>query len=227
MLIGRSLLDQTLNGLGQVMNASQRRFYREYGYCRRFDQFAFWLYESCEETYRRCQENYRITCRGRGGNFYHNGGPGRSNNLIVQRGRGNVAIINNSGNGADCGPLSYIPPNPCIAPEYTLSALLINRRALPDGGILRQGYELTVIGVHRGRLAGLNRLDIEFDHNIIESLTILTTHPLTELYIGQLEDSYRAAARGFWESVGQGLAGMQAIAGETFMITLPQPRYIE
>jgi len=227
LIVGQSLLDHTLNSVEQVMNDPQRQFYRRYGYCRQFNQFASWLFESCDETYRRCLEQYRITCRNRGGNYHNNGGRGHGNNMIVQQGRGNVAIINNPGGGQNCNPTSYIPPNPCAKPEYTISALLINQDALPAGGILRQDYEFTVIGVYSGRKAGLNRIDIEFDHEIIESLTILTTHPLSSIYIGQLVNSYSKKSKGFWESMAQGIAGVSAIAGQTFAISFPQPRYID
>ena len=71
-----------------------------------------------------------------------------------------------------------------------------------------------------------NRVDIYFDHDVLNGIVIITTHDPDTIPMGALCGE-SSSGSGFCASVGNALVDMNSIGGDYFSITLPGKRYYD
>ena len=210
MLLGKDQLVSFQNDLSQTLNREAGR----YDYTRYRNYQRDWI-ESASETYFDCLERHRIYYK----SDYGSGG----SNVILNQGRNNTNIIINNNQTPKYG--SYIGDNPCIKPEHTLAFLLIDSDESEGGGFFRAGYEFETGRVEHRTSGYFNIVTINFDHDVIKGIQILTTQSPELIRINQL--NYVKPGKGFWGGLGSAINGMTQLGGNTFSVHLPKKRYFE
>lgn len=222
-LLGRNEMDEAFNSTGQMLNDMDGRPLGYtggstplHGYLT-FNSYYSNLFESYEETYDKCLERHRTYTR--------IPGTAPSAPIIIQQGQGNVTVFNQSGGTPD-EIYSEIGENYCTQPNHTIAALVIDRDRADGGGFFEEGYIFKVRKVRWKSGRFYNRVNIYFDHKVLNGITIITTHDPNTIPIGSLSGE-SSSASGFWASVGNALADMNSIGGDYFSIELPGKRYYD
>ncbi len=220
-LLGQSAIDEAFNATGQVLNDMDGRplggsgtILRRNSYLT-FNSYYTHLFESYEQTYLKCLERHRI---------YHEVPGTAAAPVIIQQGNGNVAVFNQS-DPAD-QVYSTIGENYCTKPNHTIAALVIAQDKADGGGFFAEGYRFKVRKVRWQRGNFYNRVNIYFDHKVLNGLVVVTTHDPETIPLGALSGE-SSSASGFWASVGNALADISSIGGDYFSIELPDKRYYE
>jgi hypothetical protein len=223
-ILGQNDIDEAFNSTGQFLNDQDSRPLgngRAGSYnnrCLTFRNYYTRLFESYEETYVKCLERHR--------HYVRTPGSSSGNNVIIQNGRNNVAVIN-QGAGTSDQVDSYIGENYCTAPNHTIAALVIDRDKAEGGGFFAEGYKFKVKKVKQRRRGFYNVTEIHFDHTVLAGIIIVSTHQPEEIPIGALDAQEHSTGKGFWASVGQALTSLTNIGGGYFQIELPEKRYYD
>jgi len=222
-LLGQNEMDEAFNSTGQVLNDMDGRplgysgtVTPLHGYLT-FNSYYNNLFESYEETYVKCLERHRTYAR--------IPGTAPSAPIIIQQGQGNVTVYNQSG-GAPDQVYSEIGENYCTKPNHTIAALVIDRDEADGGGFFAEGYTFKVRKVRWKDGRFYNRVNIYFDHKVLNGIVVITTHNPETIPIGALSGE-SSSGSGFWASVGNALADMTSIGGDYFSIELPGKRYYD
>jgi len=224
-ILGQNDIDEAFNSTGQFLNDQDGRpignnwsgSHQRSG-CLTFRNYYTPLFESYEETYVKCLERHR----------HYVGTPGVSsgNNIIIQNGQNNVAVINQRAGSSD-QVYSYIAENYCTAPNHTIAALVIDPDKAEGGGFFAEGYKFKVKKVKQRRRGFYNVTEIYFNHKVLAGIIVVSTHKPEEIPMGALEAQESSTGKGFWASVGQALTSLTNIGGGYFQIELPEKRYYD
>ncbi len=222
-ILGQNEIDEAFNSTGQFLNNQDGRpiggrpGIRPGTGCLTFRSYYTPLFESYEETYVKCLERHR----------HYVAAPGASggNNVIIQNGQNNIAIINQ---GVESDQVySYIGENYCTAPNHTIAALVIDEDNAGGGGFFAEGYRFKVKKVKQRRRGFYTVTEIHFDHKVLAGIVVVSTHQPEEIPMGALEAQESSTGKGFWASVGQALTSLTNIGGGYFRIELPEKRYYD
>jgi hypothetical protein len=209
IVLGYRMSDLITNTL--LLPYNQRRKYFIY------NDYRTSLLDIYERTYGDCIETHRryISTGGGNGNpaVSHNTQVGGRNNTVVN----NTTVIN-QGSTAPSQSYSYVAPNNCIPPEYTLTTLFVERSGRER--LIAEDKTFKVKKVKVTRAGIFNEVIIRFRHDVVKGLVILTTRDPREITISALD----ASGSGFLNNLHGALLG---IAGENLDISLPEPEYIE
>ena len=215
VLLGRYGLQDFFTQAGKVLNDQNGRYYCNDYY---FRDYFLYLTENAFEAYLQCLERHRTA--------YEIDKYNTGSSVIMNKGKENTnIIINYNPVFIDDEPeyYTYITPNSCMKPEYTYTALTINTDKAEQGGIFKKGYEFKVRKVTFKQHYYTSEINIYFDHEIAESLMIITSSDPKTIRISQLLAAGYTKT-GFWATLGQGLSNMNSIAGNNFNITLPEKK---
>lgn len=210
IILGFRLSDQINNSLlqpyNQVPTFSQYNDYRT-ALMQNYEQ----SYQGCIETHRR----YITTGGGSGSNVTVNQNTrvGGHNNTVVN----NTTIVN-QGSPAPYQTYSYIAPNDCIPPEYTLTTLVVKRSGRER--LIADGKSFRVKKVKLSRSGIFNEVIIRFDHEVVVGLVVFTTHDPRSISMYALDKSDGS----FLGNMHNALLG---IGGENLSLELPAAEYIE
>lgn len=208
VVLGQSMTDQIGNSLSQTLNAQNQLF--------RYNDYRYWMAETYEETYGDCLERHQR---------YVNTG-GINNHVVIEQNiytgqypsTTETTIINqNITTPADT--VSYIGPNNCVPPDYTMSFLMV--KSSGNERLIAAGKGFKVDSVRTNRRGYFYEVFIRFQHKVVTGIKILTTHDPGQISIAALDSG---SGGGFWATVGQVLTG---IAGNNLKIALTEAEYIE
>lgn len=225
--LGESSLDGLLNDIAKTGNQFEANinttssYSTTYSNYSNFNVYSGQLLESAEQSYQRCLQGYKRS-------YQTNPNYNRSNTTVINNlGNNNNITVDNGYQYQQPTYGTYTEANTCQAPNYSMSALVINPRKANSGGIFREGYKFIVENVRHRRYGRFHKIYIDFDHKVAEGIVIITTHNPQEIQLHQLSGNNQSSGDGFWDAVATGLASMGDVAGDNFTISLPEAQYFE
>jgi len=220
-ILGHSQMDESFNEINQSLNDTNNindydnnQFYSHNNYINT-------IMRTTDQSYQACLERHIVN--------YSYGGPSDSysnSGAIINNGNGNTNIIVNQGS-YNTAPTygSYLDNNSCVKPERSAALLIIDKNKAGSGGLFREGYKFKVSSVRHQTSDQLNIITISFDHKIAKGIKIITTHSAEKISINNL--SYQESGSGFLAGLGSAINSMTELAGDNFIIVLPELEYYE